>query len=190
MPAQWVDLGDRLDRVAEELEANRLSLFIRREDLDHIAPHAKRAAMKIKVVALVLDVYQLAQQGIALNLGVFFDKQDQLKVGFRRTQTIDARDAGDDEGVAPLQERLGGRVAHLVDLFVDRRVLLDIRVAPRNVGFRLVVVVVADEVTDGVVGKQLFELVVELSREGFVGGHDQRRPVHLGDDVRHGKSLA
>ena len=146
--------------------------------------------MKIKVVALVLDVYQLAQQGIALNLGVFFDKQDQLKVGFRRTQTIDARDAGDDEGVAPLQQRLGSGVAHLVDLFVDRRVFLDVRVALRNVGLRLVVVVVADEVAYSVVGKQLFELVVELGRKGFVGGHDQCRPVHPGNDVRHGKSLA
>ena len=49
---------------------------------------------------------------------------------------------------------LRGRVAHLVDLVVDRRVLLDVRVGRRDVRLGLVVVVVADEVADGVLGEE------------------------------------
>jgi hypothetical protein len=45
--------------------------------------------------------------------------------------------------------------AQPVDLVVDRGVLLDVGVARRDVGLGLVVVVVADEVLDGVVGEEL-----------------------------------
>ena len=51
-------------------------------------------------------------------------------------------------------------MAHPIDLFVDQRVLLDIGIGCRYVGLWLVVVVVADEVVNGVIGKQIFELAV------------------------------
>ena len=51
---------------------------------------------------------------------------------------------------------------------VDDRVLLDERVGRRDVRLGLVVVVVADEVLDGVVGEQLLDLAVELRRQRLV----------------------
>jgi hypothetical protein len=59
-------------------------------------------------------------------------------------------------------------VAHAVDLVVDDGVLLDVGVARGDVRLGLVVVVVADEVLDGVVGEELLELAVELRRERLV----------------------
>src|SRR5216683_2074558 len=61
-----------------------------------------------------------------------------------------------------------------VHLVVDRGVLLDVGVGLRNVGFRLVVVVIRDEVLDGVAREHLTQFVGELGREGLVGQHDQR----------------
>jgi hypothetical protein len=76
------------------------------------------------------------------------------------------------------QQRVGGRVAHAVDLLVDAGVLLDERVRGRDVGLGLVVVVVGDEVLDGVVGEERLELAVELRGEGLVvGEHEQGRPL-------------
>ena len=69
-------------------------------------------------------------------------------------------------------------------------VLLDVGVGARDVGFGLVVVVVGDEVLDGVVGEELFELRVELSGEGLVVGENERGAVHLFDDVGHREGLA
>ena len=46
-----------------------------------------------------------------------------------------------------------------------------------NVGLRLVVVVVADEVLDRVLGKEPAELLEELRGERLVVDHHQRRPV-------------
>ena len=50
-----------------------------------------------------------------------------------------------------------------VDLLIDRRCLGDVGVADRNVGLRLVVVVVRDEVLNGVLREELPQLVAELT---------------------------
>ena len=89
-------------------------------------------------------------------------------------EAVDAGDRGDDERVAPLEEPARGGVAHLVDLFVDVGVLGDVGVAARDVGLGLVVVVVGDEVLDGVLREHLAELGGELRGEGPVGGEHER----------------
>ena len=103
---------------------------------------------------------------------------------------VDAADRGDDDDVAAGEQAGRGRVAQPVDLVVDRRVLLDVRVARRDVRLGLVVVVVADEVLDPVVGEELAHLLGQLGGEGLVGGEDQRRPLDLLDRPGDGRALA
>ena len=82
------------------------------------------------------------------------------------------------------------RVAHAVDLLVDRGFLLDIGVGARDIGLGLVVVVIADEIFDRVVRKEAPELAVELGRERLVGREHQRRALRLLDHLGHGEGLA
>ena len=165
-------------------------VLVRRVDLDDVAADAEDAAIELVIVALVLDLDQLAQDLIAVDALPALERQHHAVVGLRRAETVDARHAGDDDDVAPLEQRPRRREPHPVDLVVDRRFLLDVRVGRRNVGFGLVVVVVADEVLDGVLGKEPAELLVELRGEGLVVRHHQRRTVHAGDALRHGERLA
>ena len=65
-----------------------------------------------------------------------------------------------------VQERLRRGVAQPVDVLVDDVVLLDVRVGARDVRFGLVVVVVGDEVLDGVVREELLELGAKAARPG------------------------
>ena len=59
--------------------------------------------------------------------------------------------------VVAFQQRLRRGVAHAVDLFVDLRVFLDIGVGARNIGLRLVVIVVAEtKYSTALSGKKLF----------------------------------
>ena len=81
-------------------------------------------------------------------------------------------------------------MAQPVDLVVDRRVLLDVGVARGHVRLGLVVVVVADEVLDPVVGEELAQLVGQLRGERLVRGDDQRRTLHLLDRPGDGRALA
>ena len=53
------------------------------------------------------------------------------------------------------KRRAGGGEAELVELLVDGGFFFDVEVAGGDVGLGLVVVVVGDEVLDGVVGEEL-----------------------------------
>ena len=151
---QRVDLRDLLDLIAEERHPDRPLLLVRGKDLHHVAPHAERTSREIVVVPLVLDVHQTAEQIVPVDLGSRLDR-DQAAPGIPAgSQVVDAGDGRHDDRVPPGQDRAGGRVAHLVDLVVDPGVFLDVRVRGRDVRLRLVVVVVADEVLHGVLGKE------------------------------------
>ena len=57
--------------------------------------------------------------------------------------------------------------------------LLDVGVRARHVGFGLVVVVIGDEVFDGVVREEALELAVELRCQRLVRREDERRALRL-----------
>ena len=81
-------------------------------------------------------------------------------------------------------------MAQHLDLFVNRGVLLDIRIALRHIRLGLIVVVVRNEIDHGVVGKEFLELACKLSGEGFIGSHDQCRLTQSLDGLSHRKGLA
>jgi ferric-dicitrate binding protein FerR (iron transport regulator) len=58
-----------------------------------------------------------------------------------------------------------------------------------NVGLRLVVVVIADEVLDRVLREEALEFLVELRSQRLVVRHDQRRAIHLREHLRHREGL-
>ena len=149
LAGQRIEPGELVDLVAEQPDPQRV-LFVGRHHLDDVAADAEGAAPELRVVALVLDLDQLAEDLIAIDALPHLQRQQHPVVRLRRSEAVDARDARDDDDVATLEERPRRRQAHAVDLVVDRRFLLDVRVGGRDVGFRLVVVVVADEVFDGV----------------------------------------
>ena len=190
LAAQRIHLGNGLDLVAEPFHAQGFLAFVGRKDLDHIAAHAELAAGKVHVIALVLDFDQAAQNRITPHLHASGQIDLHVEIGFRCADAIDAGHRRHNDHVAPGEQGVGGGVAHAIDLFIDERILLDIGIRRRDVGLRLVVVVVADEEMHGVVGKQALELAVELVGECLVVSHDQRGALGLGDDMRHGEGLA
>ena len=146
--------------------------------------------VEVHVVAVVLHVDELAQDGPLVDLLAPAQVQQVVAVLLGRAQAVDARHRGDHDDVAPGEQRRGGRVAQPVDLVVDRRVLLDVGVGRGDVGLGLVVVVVADEVLDPVVGEELAELVGQLGGQRLVGGEDQGGLLDLLDRPGDGGALA
>ena len=150
---QRVDLREALDLVAPQLDAVGV-VVVGGIDLDDVAAHAESAAPEIAVVALVQDLDQLGDDLVARDLLALFEHQQHAVVRFGRAEAVDAAHAGDDDAVAALEQRLGGGQAQLVELVVDGGFFFDVDVARRDVGFGLVVIVIADEVLDGVVGEE------------------------------------
>ncbi len=93
LAAERIDLLDGLDRVAEELDADRGLLLVRREHLDHVAAHAERAAVEVDVVSLVLDVDEHAQEVVAAELLADLQVDEEPVVALRAADAVDAADA-------------------------------------------------------------------------------------------------
>src|SRR5438093_1171443 len=62
-----IDFGDRLDLLAEPLDAHRGVGLVRREHLDGVAADSERAAVEVDVVALVLQLDEPAQHAVAVD---------------------------------------------------------------------------------------------------------------------------
>ncbi len=190
LAGQGVEFGDGLDLVAEHRQPPGAILIVGRKDFDDIAAAAEHAALEGLVVALVLQGDQVGAQLAFVDGLPDLQVQRHRRIGLDRTDTVDARHRSDDDDVVALQDRPRRRMAHAVDLFVHRAVLLYVCVGARNIGLRLVIVVIRDEILDGVVGKEGPELGIELGRQCLVMGQDQGRTLGLLDDLGHGEGLA
>ena len=164
-----VDDGEGLDLVAEKLDPVA-DLFVGGPEFHHVAPDAELAAREVDVISVVLDVDEPQEHLIAVDDLPDVEPDHHLAIILGRAKPVDRGHASDDEDVVPADERARAGEAESLDLFVDRGVLLDVDVALGDVGFGLVVVVIADEVADGVLGEELAELAVELCGEGLVVG--------------------
>ena len=183
-----VHVADGLDLIAEELDPHQ-AVFIGGPDLEHITPHPEASAGDFEVVAGVLVVDQLPQGAAQVEGFPHLKFDGGLEVFTRNPQAVNTTDGGDDDHIAALKERAGRGVPQHVDLFVDRRRFGDVGIGDGHIRLRLVVVVVRDEVLNGVLRKELPELITELGRQGFVVGQDQSRPAGLGNDVGDGEGL-
>ncbi len=187
---EGVEARDRVDLIAEKFQAHRLLVRGRGINLDHVAPHPESSPDEIHVVALVEHVDQPPEDGFAGDLLAAFHGQQHAQIILRRGHAVDARDARDYDRVSPRKQRARRGKPEALDLFINRRVFLDVSVGARDVSLWLVVIEVADEILHRVAREELLELRVELRRERLVMRNDERRPVEFTDDIRDREGLA
>ena len=190
LAGERIEQRELLDLAVEQLDAQRLEIGFGREHVHRLAAHAEGAAVQRHLVARILQRGQVAQQFALVDALPAREDKPHRQVILRRAEAVDRRHRGDHDRVAPRQQRLGRRQAHLLDMVVDRGVLLDIGIGRRYVGLRLVVVVVGNEVLHGIVREERLELPVELGRQGLVRRHDDGRLLHRLDHVGDGVGLA
>lgn len=84
-----------------------------------------------------------------------------LGKGSRVRHTIQAGDRRNDNDVLPpRQQRSGCTQTKFIDLVIDLQVLFYIGVRRRKISLRLVVIVIRDEILDGIVREKRLELAV------------------------------
>ena len=184
-----VEVRDLLHLVAEERDAIG-RLHVGGLHLDEVALHAEAAAPEHGVVAHVLALDELAQHLVAVVALPHLEHQHALAPLLGRAETVDARDGRDDDDVAAREERGRRREPESRDVVVPGRVLLDVQVGLRDVRLGLEVVVVRDEVLDGVLREELAELVAELRRERLVVRDHECGTLEALDRPRHRRRLA
>ena len=190
LPCDDVDLGDSVDLVAEKLNPHGGVARIGGKNLHHVAAHPELVAGEVDVVALILQLHQLFGQLVPLLAHAGAQRDDHVAVIDWVTQGVDAGDTGHNDDVPALGQGGSGRVTKFFDLVVDGAVLFDIGVGVCDVGFRLVVVVVADKILHRIVWKKRLKLRTKLGGQRLVVRQHQRRTVDLLDDVCHGEGFA
>ncbi len=93
LAGQRVDLGDPLDLVAEELDADD-PIVRRGSDLEGVAADPEPGPLECLVVALVLQIDQMAKDRVAPVLAAAAQPEHGCAVVDRRTEAVDAADAG------------------------------------------------------------------------------------------------
>ncbi len=150
--SEGINLAKSVNLIAPHFDAISL-IFIGRVNFDHVAANAKGAAAKV-FAALVLNINEAAEEGFARSLVAFFKHDQHAVVGLGRAEAVNAGDGSDDDDIAALEERARGDHAELVELVVDGGFLVDVKIRGRDVGFGLVIIVVADEIFEGVFRKE------------------------------------
>ena len=182
-------MRDLLDLVAEHRDPVR-RLHVRRLHFDHVPAHPEAAARQHGVVPDVLRVDQRAEHVVAVVLGAHLEDQHLLAPLLGRAEAVDAAHGRDHDDVAARQERARRTEPQPRDVVVLGGVLLDVEVGLRHVRLGLVVVVVGDEVLDGVLREELAELVAELRSERLVVRDHERRALELLHHPGHRRRLA
>src|SRR6185437_10150642 len=135
------------------------------ENLEAVAAHPEASADEIGVVAAVLKRDQLADDLALILDAALLQTEGHRRVSLDRADAVEAADRRNDDHVVALQKRPRRRMAHAVDRLVHARLFLDVRIGARNVGLRLVIVVVGYEVLDRIVGEEALEFAVKLRGE-------------------------
>jgi hypothetical protein len=187
---QRVEQLQAIDLVVQKLHPHREFGMLGREDVDRVAAHTERAARELGLVAAVLHRRQPCDHVALAQPVMHAQRQHHRVVVVRVADAVDRRYRRHDHRVAPLQQALGGRQPHLLDVLVDAAVLFDVQVAGRDVGLGLVIVVIRDEVLHRVVREELPHLRVQLRGKRLVGRQHQTGAADPGDDVGHRVGLA
>ena len=121
----------------------------------------------------------------------FFNNNHQLHPFIGRTDAVDAADGRHHDDVR-FSAQQGARrpQPQSVDLVVHGGIFLNVRIGRRDIGFRLVVIIITDKKLDMVFRKEALELCIQLCRERLIVGHDQHGLVDLVNDVRNREGLS
>ena len=175
---QRMERGNAVDLVTKEFDTHR-QFLVDRDDFDGVAPHAERTAGEGDVVAFVLHGNKLTQQVITVDLLTHLEEEHTAGIFFRRAQAVDAGYRGHHHAITPGQQVCGGLMTKPFHIVIDIGVFLYIGIRLRDIGFRLVVVVVAHEVADGVVRHKFAEFGAQLRGQRLVGLNDEGRALQF-----------
>ena len=98
-----IEHGDLLDRVVEQLDAQRLLVGFRGEHIDDVATHPVGTAMEVDVVAGVLQLGQPPEEMALIEQVAAIQMQHHLQVRAGISEAIDRRNRRHHDDIAALE---------------------------------------------------------------------------------------
>ena len=188
--ALGIYLLDAVDFVAPVSDADNV-VGVGKVDIHAVALDAEVARRGRNVVARIEAGHKAAQEFVEAQLPPYFQFDDVFVESRGIAHAVNARDGRNYHHVLAAREQRGGSgEAQFVDVLVDGKVFLDIRIRGSDIGFGLIVIVVRNVILHRILGEKALELAVKLCRERLVVAKHERGLVQLCDDVCNGKRLS
>ena len=188
----WVKGSDTLDLIIPEGNAIRhtIEAFDSREDVYRIPLDTEVARLERDAVIDIVVEYEVTLELVLAIALPILEADNLLLEGLRVCHTIETGYRRDHDHILSPREQRGCRPeSKLLDLGIDRHILLYVGIGGSDIGLGLVVVVVGDEVLHSVIGEEGLELGVELRCQGLVVAQYERGLFDLSDDVGCRKGL-
>ena len=189
LPRLPVHLGDAVYLLSEQLNPDDV-VEVAGNQIYAVAFDPEAAGCEVDIVSLKKDIHQSGEDLPAGDMIPHMDLKAHLLEVLWIAQSIDAGDGGDHDHIPAGEKGCSCRQPHLLDLGIDQGILFYVLVLGGDVGLRLVVIIVGDEILHPIFRKELPELIVELGGQGFVVGYDQSGTLQLLNDIGHGVGLS
>ena len=127
------------------VKQNTISLIcfhIRWKDFNYISLNPKVSTFKHIIISAILHRNQLVCKLFRIKGLPHFNVFSHSLVHIRHTKTINTRNSCNNNNVTSFHKAVSGSKTHLVDFAVYVTILFDIKITSRNVGFRLIVIVI------------------------------------------------
>ena len=76
-----------------------------------------------------------------------------------------------------------------IDFIINFRIFFNVRIATGDIGLRLIIIKIANEIMHLVIRKKLLKLRKQLRRQSLIVRQHQRWHISSGNNIRHSKGL-
>ena len=123
LPGERIEFVDRLRSRRRTAARARRGPRSGREDLDHVAAHAERAAIEVAGRCACTAASTRSAMSWRWSMrSPCLQGERHGRIGLDRADAVDARHRGHDDDVVALEQGARRAVAHAVDLLVDRAI--------------------------------------------------------------------
>ena len=189
-PCERVKFTDSVYLIAKELHTNCEFIIIGQVNVHNIPADAELVANEIYIISFILQFNQTCAELITIHLHSRAQTDDHAAVINGIAQRVNAGDTRHNNHVAAFRKCRRSGMAETVNLIIDCAVFFNIGICRRNIGLRLIIVVVADEILHRIVREKAAHLSTDLAGQCFVWFQNKGRTVASGNDVCHGESFA
>ena len=188
-PCENINLCNTVNFITKKLHPHCRICIICRIDFHHVPSHPEGSTVKVSFIPVILNINQFSDDFIPVLLHSWPKRDDHILIVIRTSNSINTGYAGNNDNISPLAQRRRRRKTEFVNFIVYRRILGNVCVRRRHVGFRLIVVIVGYKILHCVLREEFLKLTVQLCCKCFIVRKYQSWLIKLGDNIRHGEGL-
>ena len=159
-PCENINLCNTVNFITKKLHPHCRICIICRIDFHHIPSHPEGSTVKVSFIPVILNINQFSDNFIPVLLHPRPKRDNHILIVIRTSNPINTGYAGNNDNISPLTQRRRCGKTEFVNFIVYRRILCNVRVGRRHVGFRLIVVVVTYKVFDCVIREEFFKFSI------------------------------